>query len=86
MDILYCATASIQLDTPTHDTPSNGSNFGVNMLMALCERNSTVTVEFPSQSDAELWYFLWSAPEQTIEQIIEKTVIWKAISLIMTSL
>ena len=26
-------------------------------------------------SDAELWWFLWSAPEQTNEQTIETTVI-----------
>ena len=37
-------------------------------------------------SDAELWYFLWSAPEQTLEQTIETRVIWDAIALIMTSL
>ena len=36
-------------------------------------------------SDAELWYFLWSAPEQTVEQAIEALVIWDAIALIMTS-
>ena len=37
-------------------------------------------------SDAELWYFLWSVPEQTVEQTIEAPVIWDAIALIMTSL
>ena len=37
-------------------------------------------------SDAELWCFLWSAPEQTIEQTIESHVIWKEIALIVTSL
>ena len=37
-------------------------------------------------SDAELWYFLWSAPEQTIDQTIETPVIWDAISLIMASM
>ena len=37
-------------------------------------------------SDMELWYFLWSAPEQTVEQTMETPVIWDAISLIMTSL
>ena len=37
-------------------------------------------------SDAELWCFLWSAPEQTVEQTIESIVIWSAIALIMTSL
>ena len=37
-------------------------------------------------SDAELWCFLWSAPEQTVEQTIETPVIWDAIALIMMSL
>ena len=37
-------------------------------------------------SDAELWCFLWSAPEQTAEQTIEMPVIWDSIALIMTSL
>ena len=36
-------------------------------------------------SDAELWLFLWSAPEPTIEQTMETLVIWDASSLIMTS-
>ena len=27
-------------------------------------------------SDAELWYFLWSAPEQTVEQAIKTQGIW----------
>ena len=37
-------------------------------------------------SDAELWCFLWSVPEQTVEQTIETTVIRDAIVLIITSL
>ena len=37
-------------------------------------------------SDAELWCFLWSAPEPTVEQAIEAPVIWDASGLIMTSL
>ena len=37
-------------------------------------------------SDAELWCFLWSAPEQTTEQTVETPVIWDAVALIMTSL
>ena len=48
-------------------------------LLALCEG-------IPKASDVELWYFLWSAPEQTVEQIIETQVIWDAIALITTSL
>ena len=40
-------------------------------------------VDSPNKaSDAELWCFLWSAPEQTAEQSIE-TTIWDAIVLIM---
>ena len=37
-------------------------------------------------SDAELWRFLWSEPEQTVGYIIETPVIWEAIAPIMTSL
>ena len=37
-------------------------------------------------SDAELWCFLWSPPEQTVEQTIETPVILDAIALITTSL
>ena len=37
-------------------------------------------------SDAELWSFLWSAPEQIVEQTIETPMIWEVIALIMTSL
>ena len=37
-------------------------------------------------SDAELWCFLWSVYEQTVKQIIETSVIWDAIALIMISL
>ena len=37
-------------------------------------------------SDEELWCFLWSTPEQTIEQTIETPVSWDALALIMTSL
>ena len=37
-------------------------------------------------SDAELWCFPWSAPEQTVDQTIETPVIWDAITLIMMSL
>ena len=36
-------------------------------------------------SDAELWYFLWTPPEPTVEQTIETRVIWDAMTLIMTS-
>ena len=37
--------------------------------LAICAGNSPVSPEFPAQkaSDAELWCFLWSAPEWTVE-------------------
>ena len=37
-------------------------------------------------SDADLWWFLWSAPEQTLKQTIETPVIRDAIAFIMPSL
>ena len=51
-------------------------------LLALCEGIPPATGGFPSQraSDAELWCFLWSAPEQTVEQTTETPVIWDAIA------
>ena len=41
---------------------------------------------FTKASDADLWCFLWSAPEQKFEWTIEAPVIRDAIVLIMTSL
>ena len=37
-------------------------------------------------SDMELSCFIWSVPEQTVEETIERSVIWDAIVLIMISL
>ena len=37
-------------------------------------------------SDADLWCFLWCAPEQVVEQTNESPVIWDAIALNVTSL
>ena len=39
--------------------------------------------QIPLTKAIELWCFLWSAPEQTVEQIIEMSVIWDLIMLIM---
>ena len=66
-------------------TSSNGNLFA---LLALCEGNQPVTGGLPPSkaSGTELWRFLWSAPEQTIEQAIETLVIRDAMALIMTSL
>ena len=53
-------------------------------LVAICEGNPPLTGG--KASDAELWCFLWSAPEQTVEQTIETLMISDAIAIIMTSL
>ena len=37
------------------------------MLLALCVGNPPVTCGLKKASDAELWCFLWSTPEQTVE-------------------
>ena len=52
-------------------------------LLAHCEGNPPV-IPFTKASDAELWCFLWSAPEQTADQTIGTPVILDAIALITT--
>ena len=58
------------------------------VLLALCDRDSTGHRWIPltKANNAELWCLFWSAPDQTVEQTIETSVIWDAIALIMTSL
>ena len=58
-------------------TSSNGNIFSVFSYL-FCDRRIPLT--------KTSWCFLWSAPEQTVEQTMETRVIWDAISLIMTSL
>ena len=53
-------------------------------LLALCEGNSPVTAEFPSQRPVTRSFD--DLFEQIVEQTIETPVIWDAIALIMTSL
>ena len=66
-------------------TSSNGNIFPVTGPL-WGEPTGHRWIPLTKASDAELWCFLWSAPEQTFEQIIETLVIWDAIALIMTSL
>ena len=40
----------------------------------------------PKARDAELWCFLWSAPEQTAKPTVQMLVIWDAMAIILTSL
>ena len=60
-------------------TSSNGNIFRVFLY-------GDQWIPLTKASDAELWFFLWYAPEQTFEQAIETPVIWDAIVLIMASL
>ena len=62
-------------------TSSNGNVFRVTGL--LC---GEFTAHCTKASDAELWCFLWSASEPTVEKTMETPVIWDTIALIMTSL
>ena len=57
-------------------------------LLALLWEESTDYLWIPLTmvGDAELYYFPWSAPEQTAERTIVTSVIWDAITLFMTSL
>ena len=66
-------------------TSSNGNIFRVTGPL-LEESTGDRWVLLTEASDAELWCFLWSAPEQTVAQSIEALVIWDTIVLIMTSL
>ena len=65
-------------------TSSNGNIFCV--TGPLCgEFTGDRRIPHTKASDAELCYFLWSAPEQTVKKTIETHVIWYATALIMTS-
>ena len=62
-------------------TSSNGNIFRV--TGPLCgEYTGHRWIPLTKASDAELWCFLWSTPEQTFEQANETPVIWDAIVLV----
>ena len=58
------------------------------VLLALCEGNPPVAGGFPSQRPVTRSFgiFFSFAPEKTVEETIESTVIWDAIPLIMKPL
>ena len=62
-------------------TSSNGNIFRVSGLL-WGESTDHRMIPLTKASDAELWYFLWSAHKQTMKQTIESRVIWDAIVLI----
>ena len=56
---------------------------GVHLIFNSSRRPLSI---FSKELDAELWRFLSSAPEQTVEHTIETPVIWDATAPIITSL
>ena len=86
--IVYCiAVHDIEQYAVPHDmmTSSNGHIFRVTGPL-WGEFTDHRWIPLTEASDAELWRFLWSAPEQTIEQTVETPMIWDIIALILTSL
>ena len=66
-------------------TSSNGNIFRV--TGPLCgEFTGHRWIPRTKASDTELWCFLWSVPEPTVQQTMETPMIWEAIAFIMTSL
>ena len=66
-------------------TSSNGSLFRVTGNL-WGEFTGRQWIPLTEANDAELWCFLWSGPEQTVEKTIKTPVIWNAIMLNMRSL
>ena len=64
-------------------TSSNGSIFRITGPLW---GESTGHIPLTKASDAELWCFLTSTPEQTVEHTLETPVTWNAFALIKTSL
>ena len=63
-------------------TSSNGNIFRVTGPL-WGESYGPRGIPITKASDAEFWWFLWSAPEQMVEQTIETPVIWNFIALIV---
>ena len=64
---------------------SNGNILHVTGLL-WGESTGNRWIPLTKASGVELWCFLWSAPEQMVEQTIKMPVIWDTIGLIMSSL
>ena len=77
-----CCVCLCNLDD---DVIKYGNNFRV--TGPLCgEFTGHRCIPLTKACDAELWCFLWPAPEQKVEQTIETLVIWDAKAPIMTSM
>ena len=62
---------------------SNGNIFRITDSVEFTDHRR---IPLTTASDAELWCFLWSAPEHTAKQTIETPVAWDVIAPIMMSL
>ena len=62
-------------------TPANGNIFRVTGTLR-GESTAHRWIALPKASDAELWCFLWCAPEEMVEQTIDAPVVWDANALI----
>ena len=67
-------------------TPINGIIFRAIGLLWGEYTSHRDWIPLTEASDAQLWCFVWSVPEQTVETANETAVIRGAIALIMTSL
>ena len=71
--------------THTHDDVTEWKYFRVNGTL-WGESTGHRWLPLTKASDAESWCFLWSAPEQMVQETIDTSLIWDAIALIMTPL
>ena len=70
----------------THDDVIKWKHFPRYWPFVRLIHRSPVYFPHKGQCNTELWCFLWSAPEQMVEQTIETPAIWDAIVFIMRSL
>ena len=71
----------ISVASPGYEQPTEAKAY-----MAQRDFSGRRWIPLTKASDAELWCFLWSAPEQTVKWTIETPVSWDAIAFITTSL
>ena len=82
---LRTTTTALRLNTRCHDDVIKRKHF-LSYWPFVGESTGHPWIPLTKDSDAELWCYLWSAPEQKVEQTTETLVTWDAIALIMTSL
>ena len=84
LDLCFWDTFGCKQSFQVMVTSSNGNIFRV--TGPLCWKfTGPRWIPLTKASDAELWCFLSSALEQTVEETIKTPVFWDAIALIMTS-